>query len=570
MRITPFTFKLLGMPILVACLAAGLSLGAETQAPAPSPPNPNPGPDSSPTAMSIKSNVSVEDRLRSLETTNQQLLKQIQILQQQMQQKKQLPQAVVPLQPAPPTALTPAPAEAAGKAMDAINDELQIKDDKDALGVPMKARFGRALTNNGVWFESPNKNFTMHAGGRTQWDTGFFQTSNAVQYGPNGIGKLRDGTDFRRVRFRFEGTFYEQMQYVMEFDIINSALNQTSTSPISPLTGYNNLSIGIPVPTDLYVAFRNLPFGTLRIGNQKEPWGFERLTSSRGLNFMERSFNNDAFYSGTHNGFVPGVQAFNTMFDKSATWAGGMFKNITNPGDYAVGGGNWAFVGRLTWLPIYEDDGRELLHLGITGRQSGYDNGRDQLRVRGPERAGGPALWPLYANTAAFNASGGQQDINLEIASVLGPWTVSAEYDFHFSHEAFRPGLPSLGTAYFSGGYVEVLYFLTGERRAWNKDVAVFDRVIPKENAYLVKNKKSQEWENGTGAWQIGIRYNYLNLDSGYLQGGVLNDITLGLNWFHNPNSKVQWNYSITERHSPGGQSDGQIQGFGVRYAMDY
>ena len=33
---------------------------------------------------------------------------------------------------------------------------------------------------------------------------------------------------------------------------------------------------------------------------------------------------------------------------------------------------------------------------------------------------------------------------------------------------------------------------------------------------------------------------------------------------------KFQWNYSVTLRQSPTGLSDGTIQGFGMRYAMDY
>ena len=54
------------------------------------------------------------------------------------------------------------------------------------------------------------------------------------------------------------------------------------------------------------------------------------------------------------------------------------------------------------------------MHLGISVRESGYDNGQQRFRVRGPERAGLSTVWPLYANTGVFNGSGGQQDLNLE------------------------------------------------------------------------------------------------------------------------------------------------------------
>jgi phosphate-selective porin OprO and OprP len=172
---------------------------------------------------------------------------------------------------------------------------------------------------------------------------------------------------------------------------------------------------------------------------------------------------------------------------------------------------------------------------------------------------------------------GGQQDINLESVNVFGPWTIDAEYDFHFVNNAsLGAHQPDVGTVMFSGGYVEVLYFLTGEYRHYLRESGVFDRIVPKKNAFWVKGKDGKPNEKGPGAWQVGIRYNYLNLNDKTIEGGVLNDITMGVNWFINPNSKFQWNYSITDRHSPsspgvaGGQSDGTIQGFGMRYAVDF
>ena len=234
---------------------------------------------------------------------------------------------------------------------------------------------------------------------------------------------------------------YEKMLYVMEFDFANTAVfNQENAAansngvPTGPLTSTANTpAASIPAPMDLWIGFRRIPIiGNLRIGNQKEPFGFERLESSRFLNFMERSFNNDAFYSTFTNGFVPGVQIFNTAFDRRMTWAAGIFKNVTNAFDYTVGGGDFAETIRLTGLLLYKDEGKEVMHLGITGRTSGYDNGTDRFRVRGPERAGLPTMWPNYADTGVIHGSGGKQDINLESVNVFGPWTIDAEYDFHF------------------------------------------------------------------------------------------------------------------------------------------
>ena len=66
----------------------------------------------------------------------------------------------------------------------------------------------------------------------------------------------------------------------------------------------------------------------------------------------------------------------------------GVFKNMTNGYAYDVGGGNYKVTGRLTGLLLYEDEGKEVMHLGVSVRESGYDNGQQRFRVRGPERAG--------------------------------------------------------------------------------------------------------------------------------------------------------------------------------------
>ena len=78
------------------------------------------------------------------------------------------------------------------------------------------------------------------------------------------------------------------------------------------------------------------------------------------------------------------------------------------------------------------------------------------------------------------------------------------------------------------------------------------------------------------GAWQIGVRYNHLDLNDQGINGGILDNWTAGVNWFWNPNIKWQFNYTTTDRDvaavanpavSPG---SGRIHGFGTRLAFDF
>ena len=52
----------------------------------------------------------------------------------------------------------------------------------------------------------------------------------------------------------------------------------------------------------------------------------------------------------------------------------------------------------------------------------------------------------------------------------------------------------------------------------------------------------------GRGAWQVGARYSYVDLNDKRVHGGQENEFTAGLNWFLNPNLKFQFNYDSTYR----------------------
>src|SRR5262249_471480 len=95
-------------------------------------------------------------------------------------------------------------------------------------------------------------------------------------------------------------------------------------------------------------------------------------------------------------------------------------------------------------------------------------------------------------------------------------------------------------------------------------------RVVPLRNFFWVPGSGYCPNPFSTGAWQVGARYNWFSLDDGPINGGEINEVTLGINWFLNPNLKVQWNYDFGHRHLPGGTSDGNYSGFGMRVAFDF
>ena len=463
-----------------------------------------------------------------------------------------------------------------------------------------------AVWKNGVEISTKDKAFRLHVGGRYQFDGSAFSVDRSIQtYDVPGVGAPKnhintpytDGVDFRRARFRIDGTMYENIEFAAEYDFINSNNYFTNLTPSSTGGGTSPAELGIfpqnplpsavTAPTDLWWTFTHLPVvGNIRVGNQKEAIGFEHMVSSRFLPFMERSYNQDTFYGGSFNGFTPGISMFNTMWNNRGTWNIGVYKPAINVFSYNNISSDYAVTGRVTALPWYVDDGRGLFHLGFSvSDRTGY-NGVYRYRTRDAIRSGISSTWPVPADTGNILISR-QQWLNSEAASVYGPWTMQAEYLVNFA-ENVHPLVnvagsnppstvagPNLGTAVYHGGYIQLLCFLTGENDKYSFERASFDRVIPNENFFLMPGENGNVF--GKGAWQVGARYDYLNLNSAGLNGGILNNFTGGINWFLNPNMKIQFNYMATYRISDatvnvpvnrGGT--GWINGWGMRVAQDF
>jgi phosphate-selective porin OprO/OprP len=503
------------------------------------------------------------------------------------------------------------PKDAKGQKKDAAKDEKKP---------PEPYEIGSDTSLNAKWVhglqtESPQKDFRVKVGGRTQVDAVAFSAAPGPNQSPIKGGldpRLADTVNFRRARFRVEGRMYEFYDFAAEYDFVNQINVNNETYPTERDAG------PLTAVTDLWLQVRELPIlGTVRVGNQKDPYGYEHLTSSRWLNFMERSFSQDAFEGPFNNGFLPGIQILNNNEAGDIAWQVGEFKNTTNPFAFSNSSGGSMTVGRLVYLPYFEDEGRKLLHLGISGRTmeprrqytsfdrtTGLPTGDPitgvRFRSRGSIRNGptGP-LNSIYGDSGVLQGTW-QNMIGLELVGNNGPWSFQSEYFGSWLYNTTTTAAGPLvtngyqpkpgtfcGTTYFQGGYAEVLYFLTGESRTYSKIEYRFDRPIPHNNFYALRGGGSgRRISVSEGAWQVGLRYNYLCLSDGQINGGVLNGMTLGLNWMLNPNARVYFNYDLTYRDfastpwakdssgsvvpSQSYNGSGVINGFGTRLAFDF
>ena len=222
--------------------------------------------------------------------------------------------------------------------------------------------------------------------------------------------------------------------------------------------------------------------------------------------------------------------------------------------------------GRITGLPLYEDEGRHLLHLGISGGwRNGTNSPADRARADYVEHAGPPrnerrrspaaasptgaAILPEGNGNRMINTGKHllQPGISAGHRVVVYPRASLVASRVRLELPEQRPASPCTAASatpvrsqnyVFNGGYLQAAYTLTGENRAYDKKSGTLDRYYlggqgPYENAFLVRDADGGLC-CGHGAWEIACRYSYVDLNSGFGRRATLR----------------QWRHH--ERHQPG------------------
>ena len=364
---------------------------------------------------------------------------------------------------------------------------------------------------NGIKIQNSDKSLKMSLKGRVQTD--FFLPSQDQETEAQ-VGTFDDGVEIRRAEFGLGGTFDDTISFSVEY-------------------GWEG---GVLRATDVFLGFLDTSLGDLLVGHSKVPMGLEWMTSNKFITFMERGLPVEAMGPGRDTGIVLHNR------NERSTWSAGLFyesNGLATDVDSELG-----FAARYTVTPQYEDKGRRMLHLGASylGRHESGDDARYRSR---PEAHGSPR----YVDTGTFTAEK-RSTIALESAIVRGPTSFQMEY-YRTAVSATAANSPT-----FDGFYAFISHFLTGENRTYKRKTAAFSRIKPKQN---YKGKRG-----GRGAWEIAARYSSVDLDDGTVVGGTMDDYTLGVNWYLNPNSRVMFNYVRSDLDTVGTTDTMQM-----RFAFD-
>lgn len=389
--------------------------------------------------------------------------------------------------------------------------------------------------SNGFGFTSDDKAFKLKITGRMQLDAVWSTQSDDLKDDPAFKEGLGDGFRFRRQRMGIQGEVMKHYEFKFEWDFAQGDADST----------------------DVYMGVVNLGdflYG-VRVGQFKEPMGLDEVTSDGFLTFSEQAAAISTFVPGRNSGLM----AYGGAFEERMTWALGVFRDTDKFGDNSgnsttrVEDGKYAVTARFTGLPIYEDKGETLLHLGASVR---YQNpGKEELRFQStPENR-------IYGNFIDTGTIGADDllEFGVEAALVWGPFALKAE----FIGADVSGNTSANADPFFWGWYAEISYFLTGEHLPYNTKRAVFERVKP--NATFLNE------DGGLGAWQLALRFDQIDLSDDGVTGGEMDTLTFAVNWYLTANAMIRFDFSWVSRDDVTGadfEGDGYI--FATRFQFDF
>jgi phosphate-selective porin OprO/OprP len=409
-------------------------------------------------------------------------------------------------------------------------------------------------TKGGVKIKTDDGRFEASIGGRIHFDgnlisedTGAFNNNSAPGAGAgsnNVSNSANSGFYFRRIYLTLAGKLYG-----WTYKIENDFAGNNATGAAS--NGFQDVWLGTEIGP-----------GEIQFGQRKAFRAMEDLTSSNDVLMIERPFASSSgglfagglgsrefqdglFYHGNGDNYTWGV-SFTSL------------RAINTAGTEGVGTST-----RGTFAPLNEEG--SIVHLGAN---FSYERPANNQGVGGTAAPGNntPATLGATAGYGArrgATATLGTTDNNVgtwgvEYANVFGPWFLQAEYYNQLqlaSTKAANGGTAALENSAPTNQTIEAYYvqtsiFVTGESKPYKKKDGVFGNPKP---------------VNDFGAFELTARYdsakNKDNPTACAAQGGVglgsvavgtagrdtcrVSAITLGTNYYVNPNVRFMLNYVI-------------------------
>ena len=355
-------------------------------------------------------------------------------------------------------------------------------------------------------FQTPDGSFKWWLDGRMMLDAAMYKSD---------LNTLANGAEIRRARLALNMIFWEN--WASQFDV-------------------EYISDGTIEIKDKWIGYTGLSNSIVQVGNFKEPFGLDTLTSSRYIPFIERSLI-DNFSPDRHIGIAY------SRWSRRAYASGGLFGPAVGATDATGQDQGYGVVGRVTALPLLTHT--SLVHLGVAGSYmtppaaTATDlSDANQMRLRArPETHVNRGR---FIDTKKMSNIDHQNLLGFEAAAEFGPVSVQGEYN----KAVYKRTISTLAEPTFDGWYAFVSWFPTGDNRPYDFTAGEFDRVLPRHRR---------------GALELLARYSTADLNdaAANILGGKEEITTFGVNYYFNPNVRLMVNYAwvVNDQNTKGDRS---------------
>jgi len=272
---------------------------------------------------------------------------------------------------------------------------------------------------------------------------------------------------------------------------------------------------------DAYLQYTGLGPVRLTVGHMKTPNGLENFSDLRNLTLVETNNFSDAF-------------GFDRRLGASVTWLDDLVR--ADLGIYDVGPTvktgidsktGYAVAARFATFPKVSDDLQ--LHFGASILYRDYGGPATTNTVRYQVRPLAHLSRLFYNDTLNLNVASDLY-FGVEVAAFWGPFFWESEYGWLKLNDLQGKATPR---ATYEGGYLGLGWFLTGEKRGYDKSLLTRTKVL------------RPVFEGGWGAVALTVRLDYEELvgDATQQYGGEQLMYIAGINWYLNDHMVIKANY---------------------------
>ena len=438
--------------------------------------------------------------------------------------------------------------------------------EKEAAEAKKKSEI-KASFKDGIVFQSGDGAFKMSINGRVQADYRDFN--------PQQNNNQANTWDIRRAYLGVKGTFYDWIDFAAVANFANTASQNSSAM------------------YEYYLNLRPVEYAQLQVGQFKQPMSLEELTSSRFINFTERSYAAQLAPGIDRGAQLHGVPTKGVTY--AVGWFNGLGSNINssaqNFNENSIQNDGKAWTGRVTGN-IAELMGNTdmVAHLGGSYSNSWGNNntgscGNPTVTTTQTKNSAGVVTNVTTAYNAAPTADCTQITLRsegrgmnvfqsarlrdgfsltrtgLEGAFAYNQFKFQPEYmraEYESNHNSLTMGTGSTGKSKdITTWNAALTWMVTGEKYADSYKNGKFDRIRPL-NDFNPKAEGAKGW----GAWELGLRYTHLDatdFDAEDLAATVgptpssstakfnkANAWTAGVKWIINPNTRFLFDYIHT------------------------